>query len=259
MDIKMEGIDLDRPIAYHAAAMRSFRPGEHHIRRVGGEDVLLLVRRGILRFTEDGRAYELSAGQYHIQKKGSFQDGRRESDAPEYLYVHFEGVWGAGNGCLPADGSFDLAGLSGPMERLERAAAGESNLTERSGLFFSLLCALHQQTLQKNPGHVMARRILNELSADLKNPPSLAELSELTHFSRNYVIELVKEYCGKTPYQYLGELRLQRAALLLESSALPLEEIADQCGYSDYSHFYKSFRGAFGCAPGRYRREGSYK
>lgn len=250
----MEGIDLNRPIAYHAAALRRFRPGEHHVKRIGGEDVLLLVRRGILRFTEDGHAYELSAGQYHIQKKGSRQDGEQESDCPEYLYVHFEGVWGTGSHCLPADGTFDLARFAGPMERMERAAGGASNLTERSGLFYGLLSALHQQTLEKHPGHAMARRILNALSGDLRNPPSLEELAVLSHFSRNYVIELVKEYCGKTPYQYLGELRLQRAALLLESSALPLEEIADQCGYSDYSHFYKCFHSAYGCAPGRYRR-----
>lgn len=56
---------------------RQFLPEERHIDRLCGEDVLLLVRKGVLRFHEDGVLAELHAGEYYIQRAGLYQQGLR--------------------------------------------------------------------------------------------------------------------------------------------------------------------------------------
>ena len=53
----MYGIDLNKNINYKYASLRFFNEGEHHIDRICGEDVLLLVFKGVLRFSEDGTEY----------------------------------------------------------------------------------------------------------------------------------------------------------------------------------------------------------
>ena len=50
----MNGIDLNKPIAYKHASLRFFNKNEHHIDRFCEDDVLLLVFDGVLRFSEDG-------------------------------------------------------------------------------------------------------------------------------------------------------------------------------------------------------------
>lgn len=64
----MQGIDLNKPIRYKTASLRFFKEGEHHISRRCPEDVLLLVYDGVLRFSEDGVPFEISAGQYYMHE-----------------------------------------------------------------------------------------------------------------------------------------------------------------------------------------------
>ena len=50
----MHGIDLNSPIHYELASFRFFKNKEHHIERICGENVLLMVHQGVLRFSENG-------------------------------------------------------------------------------------------------------------------------------------------------------------------------------------------------------------
>jgi AraC family transcriptional regulator len=40
---------------------------------------------------------------------------------------------------------------------------------------------------------------------------------------------------------------------VLKGGALPLQQVADACGYADLSHFSHRFRDAVGVPPSRYR------
>jgi AraC family transcriptional regulator len=41
---------------------------------------------------------------------------------------------------------------------------------------------------------------------------------------------------------------------LLKVGELPLQQVADACGYADLSHFSHRFRAAIGVPPGRFRQ-----
>ncbi|MCS6944277.1 MAG: helix-turn-helix domain-containing protein [Sutterellaceae bacterium] len=69
------------------------------------------------------------------------------------------------------------------------------------------------------------------------------------HFARRFAAST-----GTTPHRYLIGLRVQRARRLLESSDLPLAQIAISCGFSSQAHLTATFRRLLGVTPARLRR-----
>jgi AraC-like DNA-binding protein len=53
---------------------------------------------------------------------------------------------------------------------------------------------------------------------------------------------------------YINSKRLQRAAVLLQSTGANIEEIADQCGFLDPNYFARLFKRKYGKTPGEYRK-----
>ncbi len=62
-----------------------------------------------------------------------------------------------------------------------------------------------------------------------------------------------KDATGKTPMQYLQELRIDMARDLLQTSNLSIAEVAYQVGYQDLSYFAQLFRKILATTPGEYR------
>lgn len=58
---------------------------------------------------------------------------------------------------------------------------------------------------------------------------------------------------GATPVDDLIQARIERSCWLLKSTAMPLESIAEECGFSGVYYFIRQFRKRQGIPPGRYR------
>ena len=134
----MIGLNLDALPEYLFSSMRNFEKNECHVRRICSDDVLLLVFKGVLRFSEDGKEIEVSEAEYYVQKKEKYQDGRLASDAPEYYYIHFVGDFSE-NGRLPVRGTFDPVEMKSLVEYLERARLSGASQTEKAYAFYKIL------------------------------------------------------------------------------------------------------------------------
>ena len=83
--------------------------------------------------------------------------------------------------------------------------------------------------------------------------------ASLTHFAGTfgytpaYASRLVKRQTGKSFLELLSGYRMQRAAELLSSSDLSVEDIALEIGYQVPSALYKQFSAHFGMTPNEYR------
>ena len=247
----MTGIDLNAPVLYRHASLRFFKEREHHITRVCPDNVLLLVYRGVLRFSEEGVEREVCAGEYYIQRKNLFQDGAIASDAPEYLYVHFDAEWGEHADTLAPRGSFDVELLHDLMLQIDRASYQKKPYNELQYLFLKLLLQL-RKTSEKAP---IAEALAEFIERNLHRPLSLSDLCEEFHYSKNYVIRIFNEAFGVTPICYINEVKLNRAMYLLETTSKPVGEVAAECGYTDYPYFYKRFIQRTGVSPVQWRRQ----
>ncbi|MDD3154705.1 MAG: AraC family transcriptional regulator [Victivallaceae bacterium] len=76
------------------------------------------------------------------------------------------------------------------------------------------------------------------------------------HRSESYVSALFRKHTGKSFYAFLDECRIRAAKKLLRDTSLPLKEIAQRCGYSDYVYFVRRFRELVKTPPGHYRLTG---
>lgn len=59
---------------------------------------------------------------------------------------------------------------------------------------------------------------------------------------------------GMSPLEYVHTLRLEEAKQQLETTPLPIEAIAGECGYEDASYFSRLFAKRVGLTPSQYRR-----
>lgn len=248
----MNGIDMNKPVIFLHSSMRYFYEGERHMTRNNPDEVLLLVYEGILRFSEDGTEYEVYPGTYHIQKKNTHQSGAIASDSPKYLYVHFLADWTDDRASMiPKRGEFDVQSMMPLMVELDAMSHSECTVTERAAKFFELLSMLYRG----NAEVTVAGRIAEYISNRYLRGITLDKIAEEFHFSKNHIINIFKREYGITPFEYVNNLRVKKAEWLLEATVKDAQTIAVECGFNNYSHFYKSFYAVNGASPTKWREE----
>ena len=97
-------------------------------------------------------------------------------------------------------------------------------------------------------------RIREFVDTNLETDIRLDQLAELCGRSTEYFVRLFKATSGISPYQYVLNLRIERARALLADETQSLADIALACGFSHQEHFTRMFRRFTGVTPGRYRR-----
>jgi len=82
-----------------------------------------------------------------------------------------------------------------------------------------------------------------------------AEAIDFEHLSRTFGYSYssfrkhFKERTGKSPHEYLTDLRLSRAVTLLQTGRYSVTEVALTVGYNDTAYFSRLFRLKKGCSP----------
>lgn len=127
-----------------------------------------------------------------------------------------------------------------------------SRIRQRA-LAFRLRCAGDRQ---RPPGHSRVRfnhqavlAAIDLMEATIGEPMHVDALATTAGKSRRQIERLFRRELGCTPSRYYLGLRLERAHLLLISSCLSIVEIAMACGFVSASHFSKTYRDSYGCAP----------
>ena len=99
------------------------------------------------------------------------------------------------------------------------------------------------------------RRVVDFMSANIDRPIRLSELAEISALSKTHLGRAFKEASGKTPHGYLIWLRIEQAKRLLETSRMPILEIADKCGFGQPQYFATVFHREVGMTPTAWRRQ----
>jgi AraC-like DNA-binding protein len=86
---------------------------------------------------------------------------------------------------------------------------------------------------------------------------SVEELAGQASISPGHVFRLFRDSYGVGPARALELVRLVRAATWLQRSNSTLADIAARAGFANAYHFSRRFSGAYGAAPGAFRRRGT--
>lgn len=88
---------------------------------------------------------------------------------------------------------------------------------------------------------------------------SLDALAASANVSKSECLRCFKAVLHTTPYRYLTEYRLSKAAERLRQTDKPITAIAAEVGFSHLSHFGKCFREKTGLSPSEYRNRHQQK
>lgn len=82
---------------------------------------------------------------------------------------------------------------------------------------------------------------------------SLSEIAEQYNVSAAYLSKLIKNMTGATFTDLLQKKRLSKAASLLQTTSLSVQDIILAVGYDNTSYFYRIFKSVYGVSPSEYR------
>ena len=102
-------------------------------------------------------------------------------------------------------------------------------------------------------------RTLALIEQRLAEPLSLAEIASASGLSAFHFSRLFTALHGESVMAYVRRRRLAKAARRLsDEGAVPLVELALDCGFESQQAFTRAFTRQFGVSPGRFRRPGRY-
>lgn len=243
----MEKLSFEQLPHYFFSANRQFEKNELHINRIYELSVLLLMRKGVLKFTENGVPVEVSAGEYYIQQAGMYQQGVVPSDSPNYYFIHFEGHFSKA-GALPIRGKFNIDVIQPIISEIEMLGEAAEKL-EYEQLFYKLLTALKTNLNVTSVAETLRTYILEHYKENL----TLDNFAKFSLLSKNQTINVFKDTYGMTPHKFLVEFRLKKAGELILATDYPINEICFAVGFTEYSGFYKAFTKKYGNSPQDYR------
>jgi AraC family transcriptional regulator len=122
-----------------------------------------------------------------------------------------------------------------------------------SGLLQSQSSPRRDARLKGGLAAAVRRRLAEFIDAHLDQSLSLGMLAERACLSEYHLARMFRASFGMPPHAWIAERRVDRARQLLKAGSLPVQQVADACGYADLSHFSHRFRLATGVSPRRYR------
>jgi signal transduction histidine kinase/DNA-binding response OmpR family regulator len=122
---------------------------------------------------------------------------------------------------------------------------------------FTKLVAVKTTDVQvEDPNQRFVQEALAIVERNISNAGfSVEELSRALLLSRAAVYKRLFVLTGKTPIEFIRQLRLQRAAQLLEKSNMTVAEVAYETGFNNPKYFSKYFKTEYGKLPSAYQSE----
>lgn len=109
-------------------------------------------------------------------------------------------------------------------------------------LLMTLLCKWFDEAEEEQASLPQSRvaNVIAYINAHLDETLTLDDLSERFFVSKYHLMHEFKTYTSRTIYQYILSKRISQAKWMLQSGLSPTD-VCTQCGFKDYSSFYKAF------------------
>lgn len=105
----------------------------------------------------------------------------------------------------------------------------------------------------KTPDQQLMERIMREVNSNLGNPELTVEmLADKVGMSRIHLNRKLRELTNQTARDYIRNVRLKQAAILLEQGNHPVNRIAELVGFKNVSNFTSAFHSLYGVSPKDY-------
>ena len=111
------------------------------------------------------------------------------------------------------------------------------------------------ESLRMLDSGLLMRALLDVMERQLDNNTlTVDELVEEMGMGRTVFFNKLKSMTGLSPVEFIREMRIKRAAQLLEERQYNITEVTYMVGMNDSRYFAKCFKNTYGVTPSEYRR-----
>ncbi len=105
------------------------------------------------------------------------------------------------------------------------------------------------------PGDAFLAKLLDVMNKQLENNTlTVDDLVDDMGMGRTVFFNKLKSMTGLSPVEFIREMRIKRAAQLLEERQLNITEVTYMVGMNDSRYFAKCFKSTYGVTPSEYRK-----
>ncbi|MBU1568165.1 MAG: helix-turn-helix domain-containing protein [Proteobacteria bacterium] len=97
------------------------------------------------------------------------------------------------------------------------------------------------------------RKVEDWFEQNWQKPITIPKMASKAGLGERQFLRRFKSATGRTPLEYLQNMRIEHARNLLETTSSPVSEITWSVGYEDINTFRKLFRRSVGLTPNQYR------
>ncbi|NMM64427.1 AraC family transcriptional regulator [Clostridium sp. P21] len=97
------------------------------------------------------------------------------------------------------------------------------------------------------------KKMLSYIEENYNQKITLEDMAKNANLSRAECSRFFKRMTGQTPFEYLISYRINKSALLLRNSDMPITEIAEEVGFGSVSYYIEKFRKQTNCTPTEFR------
>lgn len=94
--------------------------------------------------------------------------------------------------------------------------------------------------------------VFEYIDKNYKNTITLKELSEYAHMSESYFCRTFKKSTGRTPFDYINYVRIEKAVSLLNQGICNVTEAGMMVGFDDINYFSRVFKKYMSVSPAHY-------
>ena len=155
------------------------------------------------------------------------------------------------------EGLFQATTMLRQMEAESSAASPGFDLVLLAKVLEIFVFLSREYGKERNPkarSLIRLGEIISRLENEYLRHWTIAELSRIAAMAPSTLLPVFRKATGRSPIEYLIEVRLTKAAELLVKTDDPVSEVAAACGFPDSNYFARCFRRRYNCSPREYRR-----
>ena len=224
---------------------------------------LIYFIRGDASHVVEDRRYKLSRGDLVIVRPGKFHDICFDSDREyERCNILFDmeamGLWRAEE----VSQRFEVVSLAehpeisavfAKLTQYREVMTEEDFVEAAAHLLFQLFCDLSLLPEQKERTysvHPLLSRALAYIRDNLFTVRDVAEVAGALYVTESYLFRLFRRELKTGPKRYITEKRLLAARSLIRLGRRP-SDVYLECGFSDYTAFFRNYKSFFGYSPSK--------